>query len=236
MSGPNFHDDPIFIEDSSSDMLSGPPEGELVRPQGLSFICVVAIILGSLGLLTACTGLTSQVFASGIQNAFTRMPGGADVPGADVQREMNARMMAVTNRYKWATMPLMVVKLVVEAALLAGAIMSLGLKPRGRAWLLGGLIAALVFETINAVPMFLIQRETQLVMSEMMPRMMAAQPGANRAPAGFTDFFSTFFSAIGFVAVAVALVWLAAKLIFCAFGITYLRRPDLRALFAPPAE
>lgn len=236
MSGPNSHDDPVFIDDSPSDKSPGTPEGAGDRPACLTFICVTALLLGSVGLLTACTGLLSQVFSSGMQQAIAGMPGGANMPGADVQREMNARIMAVTNRYKWVTMPLMLVKIIVEAALLAGAIMSLGLKPRGRSWLLGALVAAIVFEAIHAVPVLLIQRETQLLMSEMMPRMMEAQQGPHKAPPGLTDFMSTFFSAIGFATIIVAVGWLVAKIIFCAFGIRYLRQPGMRALFAPPAE
>jgi hypothetical protein len=125
------------------------------------------------------------------------------------------------------------VKLFVEAALLAGGIMSWGLKPRGRSWLLGGLAAALVFDAVCAVPGILVQRETQVVMSEMMPKLMAAQQGRN-APPAMNDFMSGFMSAVGIASTIFVLVWLAAKVIFYAFGIRYLRKPDVRALFAHP--
>jgi hypothetical protein len=241
MSGPKSHDDPVFFDDSPSDRRPVTREGAMaspdaeVRPGGLTFICVLAIILSGAGLLMGCFGLVSQAFASGMQQAFAGMPGGANLPGADVQREMNARVMAVANRYKSVTLPLMVVKIFVEGALLAGAIMSWGLKPRGRSWLLGGLVAAILFEAIHVVPTILIQRETQVVMSEMMPKMMAAQQGPNAPPPGMNNLMSGMFSAIGILSLIFALVWLAAKVIFYVFGMRYLCKPDVRALFAPPA-
>jgi hypothetical protein len=224
MGNPSAENDPVFIEDSA---------GGGSRPGGLTFICVAAIALGGAGLLMGCFGLMSQVFTSEMQQGFAGFPGGANMPGAEAQKEMNARLLAVANRYKWVTLPLLVVKVFVEAALLAGGLMSWGLKPRGRSWLLGGLCAATVFDAAYVVPTVLVQRETQAVMSEMMPKLMAAQQGRN-APPGMNDFMSGFMSVVGIASTIVALVWLAGKVLFYMLGIRYLRKPEVRALFAQP--
>jgi hypothetical protein len=239
MSGPNSSNDPVFFEDSPFDETPMTPgratgsEGAKVSQGGLTVVCTLAIILAGTGLLTSCFGMISQVFASGMQQAFAGFPGGANQPGMDMQREMNARLMAVGNRYKSVIIPLMAVKIVVEAALLAGAIMSLKLKPRGRSWLRGALIAALVFEAIYAVPVILMQRETRAVMSEMMPKVMEAQQGANRAPPGVNDVMSTFFSAIGVVSMIVAVGWVVAKIVFYVLSLRCLGKPEVLALFGP---
>jgi hypothetical protein len=241
MNRPNSPDDPVFIDDSASDMTADAPKrvptsaGASVRPSGLSNICVLAILLSGVGLLSGCVGVISQVFASGMQQAFSRMPAGANAPGVEKQKEMNDRMFAVANRYKWATFPLMAVKIVVEAALLTGAIMSLRLNPRGRSWLRGALLAAILFEAVYAVPVILIQRESQAVMSEMMPKVLEAQQGANKQLPGMNDVMSTFFSAVGIFSMIFALGWLAAKIVFCALSLRYLRKPEIQALFEPPA-
>jgi hypothetical protein len=236
----NSPDDAVFYDESRfamSPVASGPASAVASgRPGGLTFICVVAMLLGVLGLLSGCFGIISQVFASGMQDALAGMHDNANLPRADAQKEMNDRLMAVGNRYKWATIPLIAVKIVVESGLLAGAMMALGLKPCGRSWLRGALIAVIVFEVIYAVPVFLIQRDTQLVMSEMLPKMMEAQQGANRAPAGMNDFMSAFASAISVVAIVMGAGWLTAKIVFCALGVRYLGKPALRALFAPSAN
>src|SRR5882757_7313543 len=107
MSGPNPHDEPLFFDDSPLDrrpvtreeVAESPDAGD--RPGGLTVICVLAILLAGSGLLMGCFGLVSQAFASGMQQALAEMQEGVRQPGADVQKEMNARMMAVTSRYKW---------------------------------------------------------------------------------------------------------------------------------------
>lgn len=233
MSGPDSDDEPVFFEDTPADAILVTADGAPVRPSGLTFICVLALVLGSAGLLIGCTTMASQVFASGVQNTLAGMSGGANQQAVEIQKEMNARALAITARYKWVTLPLVAIKIFVEAALLIAAIMSLGLKIRGRSWLLAALFAATVFEVIYVVPAILIQRETQAVMSEMMPKLMDAQQGANKAPPGLNNVMSTFFSAVGVAAIVFALVWLAAKLAFYVYGIKYLNLPEVVSLFAP---
>jgi hypothetical protein len=233
MSSPDYHDDRDFAQPSPFEPTPDSPEeapGAGDRPQNLTFICILAILLGGSGLLTGCFGVMSQAFAARAQQAFSAMPPGANNPMAEAQKKMNEKMMAVTERYKWVTLPLIVLKLFVEAALLIGAIMSLGLKPHGRTWLLAGLIAALVLESIQIVPGIMIQSETFAVMREMMP----LQQGPNGPPPGANEFVKVFFSAIGIGSMIIALGWLAAKFVFYVIGIRYLRKPELVALFAVP--
>jgi hypothetical protein len=237
MSGPRSDDSPVFYDDSASDMTPVTPEGVTTsaggRPGGLTVICVLAIILGGLGLLTGCFGLVSQAFTTQMQQAVAGMQPG-NLPGAEVQKEMNARILAVANRYKWVSLPLMAVKIFVEAALLAAAVMAWGLNPRGWSWLHGALIATIIFETVHAVPQVLVQLETRAVMNEMMPKMMAAQHGRNQAPPGMENFMSSVFSAATLVSLIFILIWLVGKIVFYVIGIRYLRKPDVRALFAAP--
>src|SRR6185295_10464230 len=199
------------------------------RPSALTVICVLAIVFGVLGLLTGGIGLVSQIFSSTVEKAITAAQGGANSPGGEVQKEMMTRTLEITRKYNLVMIPLMVLKVLVEAALLAGAIMALGLKPSGRSWLLGALAAAIILESIQAVPTFLIQRETQAITAEMMPRIMAA----NGAPPG--DGMSSVMSGIGTVSLIFGLVWLVIKIVLCALGIRYLRKPDIEALFTPEA-
>jgi hypothetical protein len=218
-------------DDSPFEMTPVAPESPATggRPQNLTVICILAMILGGFGLLTGCFGVMSLVFASQARQAISAMPPGVNNPTVEMQKQMNDKMAAINNRYKWVTLPLMLVKLCVEAAILIGAIMTLGLKPRGRSWLLAGLIAALVLESIQVVPGIMVQSETFAMMREMVP----VQQGAN-APPGMNDFMTVFFSAIGIGTIVMTLGWLAAKFIFYVIGIRYLRKPAVAALFALP--
>src|SRR5258707_1156683 len=117
MNGPNSPDDPVFFEDSPFDETPVTPgratgsEGAKASQGGLTVVCVLAMILGGAGLLMGCFGMISQVFASGMQHAFAGMQVGANQPGADVQREMNARIEAIVKRHKWLSMSMMAVKI-----------------------------------------------------------------------------------------------------------------------------
>lgn len=202
-------------------------------PGGLTAVCVLAAVLGVVGSLTGCSGLFTQVFASQMQQAMANLPGGANSPAIELQKEMNAKTLAITRRYAWFTIPLLVAKVAVEIVILAGAIMSWGLKPRGRSWLRAGLIAAIVVESLQIVPTLKMQHETFEVMGEFMPKMLAAQPGAQNHPAGMGGVMSTMSTAMGIVSMIIAVGWLAAKLVYYVLSIRYLRKPSIVALFEP---
>jgi len=202
------------------------------RPGGLSAICVMTIVLAALGLLGGCIGLASQVSQARVKEAVAAMHAAGNRPVDKVQQEFNDRIFAITDRYKWATLPLMIAKIAVEIGLLAGAIGSLRLDRRGRAWLQYALVAAIVVESLHAVPVMLIQSETRTATTEMMGKMMATGGGGNAPPAGLQDVAATFGSIVGILSIAYAVGWLLAKIIFYVIAIRYLRKPAIVRLFA----
>jgi hypothetical protein len=204
------------------------------RTGGLTAICVLAIVLGAMGVLTGCFGLVGLLFSSQMQNAIAGIQQ-ANQGAAEVQNEMNAKALTISRKYSWATVPLMVAKLFVEIALLAGAIMSLGLKPLGRRMLLAAFGAAIVVESIQLVPALLVQRETQALMAEMMPKMMQeVQQGAKKTPGFDPDqFASGLVKAISIMSFVIGIGWLVCKVVYYAIGIVYLRKPQVAASFVP---
>jgi len=234
MSGPKPDDEPVFFDDAPSDTSTAGPGDDAIRPAGLTTVCVLAILLGGAGFLMGCFGLASQVIGSRMQQALVGMQPGANDSTAEIQREMNARVMAITSRYKWLLVPLMVVKLVVDVGLLVGALLAWGLKPRGWSWLHGALIAAIVFEVVQAVPTLMVQREYQAVTNEMMAKIMTVRQGPNAPPPIVKDITSGMTSAISIMSMIYAVGWLGGKCIFYVLGIRYLRRREVVTLFAVP--
>lgn len=207
------------------------------RPGGLSVICVLAIVLAALGLFTGCAGLGSQVSASRMQRAMAEMRGGRNMPMDKVQQEFNDRILAIAARYHWATLPLMIAKLVVEIGMLAGAILSLRFDGRGRIALQCALLSAIVVESLSAIPAMLIQIETRDATTEMMTKMMAAGGGGKGPPAkAVKGVAQTVGSIVGTIAIAVAVAWMIGKTIFYVVAVRYLRKPDIIRLFQPPPE
>jgi hypothetical protein len=199
-----------------------------VRPTALTVICVLGIVFGVLGLLTGGIGLLSQLFSSQIQQAVTAGQTGITGPAAEAQAQIVTRTMDISKRYNPVLIPLTVVKILVEGALLIGSIMTLGFKLSGKSMLAGALIAAAILETIQFIPRAMMQRETQAAVADLMPQIMAAQ-GAGGMPAGFD--MSSMMNGIGTIALVFGLFWLAAKIVLYVLGIKYLRRPDIEALF-----
>jgi len=204
-----------------------------VRPTALTVICVLGIVFGVLGLLYGGVGLLSQLFSSQIQQAVTAGQTGTTGPAAEAQAQIVSRTMDISRKYNPVLIPLTVVKLLVEGALLIGSIMTLGFKLSGKSMLAGALVAAAILETIQFVPSAMMKRETQAAVADLMPQIMAAQ-GARGMPAGFD--MSSMMNGIGTVTLVFGLFWLAAKIVLYVLGTKYLRRPDIEALFTSTSQ
>jgi hypothetical protein len=224
--------EPIRDEDNSD----FPADSAPVRTGGLSAICVLAIVFSALGLLMGCIGLPSLIFPERMQAAMSPPQVGGNAQLVEIQQEMNAKALEINSKYRWISLPLMIGKIAIEFALLAGAIMSWGLKPRGRSWLLYAIVAALVLESLQMIPTIMIQRETFALMGEYMPKMMAAQPGAQNMPSGMGDAMATGASVAGIFSMVFAIAWLLMKIVYYAISIGYLRKPAVVALFSESAN
>ena len=201
-----------------------------VRPTALTVICVLAIVFGALGVLTGGVGLMSQLFSSQIQQAITTAgQAGNNGPAGEAQSEMVTRTMEISKKYNPVMIPLTVGKILVEGALLIGAIMTLGLKLSGKSLLAGALVAAAILETIQFVPRTMMGRETQVAVAELMPQIIAAQ-GTRGMPPGLD--MSSMMSGVGTVTLILGVCWLVVKIVLYLLGIRYLRRPDIAALFS----
>lgn len=205
-----------------------------VRPTTLTVICVLGIVFGVLGLLTGGVGLLSQLFSSQIQQAVTAGQTGINGPAAGAQEEMITRTMEISKKYNPILIPLTIAKILVEGALLIGAIMTLGFKLSGKSMLAGALVAAAILESIQFIPRTMMQRDTSAAIADLMPQIMAAQQGARGMPAGFD--MSSMMNGIGTVTLVFGFIWLAAKIVLYVLGTRYLRRPDIEALFTPSAD
>jgi hypothetical protein len=205
-----------------------------VRPTTLTVICVLGIVFGVLGLLTGGVGLLSQLFSSQIQQAITAGQTGINGPAAEAQTEIVKRTLEISKKYNPILIPLTIAKILVEGALLIGAIMTLGLKLSGKSMLAGALVAAAILESIQFIPRTMMQRDTSAALADLMPQIMAAQQGARGMPPGFD--MSSMMNGIGTVTLVFGFFWLAAKIVLYVLGTRYLRRPDIEALFTSTSQ
>jgi hypothetical protein len=230
----NPYESPVPVASSSDGM---PPLGRR-RPGGLTAIAVIAIILGSLGLIGSLFGLASFALQPVLRSAFTLPAGLANDPAMkaqrDMQREMQEKMQAVTDRYAPFTVGFAVINLFLAGSLLLGGIWILKIQPKGYAVLTYAFLIAIIFEIIRAIVQTFMQVELGTVMASIMPEMMkAAGPKAGQGAAQGAEFIAMA-TKIGIaVGVVFAIVPVLAKLVYYIIGVVYLRRPQIRQLFEP---
>ena len=192
------------------------------RPGGLTLVCVIAIVLGALGLLGALMGMASLAIGSAVQDAFTmrQQPGMADEV-VDAQIEMQESVQAVTDRYWGFHLGFSLVHLVVAGGLLAGGIVALRLSPSGRRFLITAFVVAILFELSRAVFQGIVQIDMWAGISDSMSR-MAEIPTKNGGPSG--AFLAAVMNASVLVGIGFTACFVLAKVIFYGVGARYLSR------------
>lgn len=201
------------------------------RPGGLTAICVIAIILGSLGLAASVLGLGSMAAKSWINEAFLIKPpkDGKIDKAFEAQMEMQARMNQVTDRYAGFTLGFALLNVVIAGSLVTGGILALKLHPNGRKLLIAAFTTAIVFELLRAIMNVCMQLEMSEIMYDSMSRMMraSAPPGAGPEGAAIT---AAAMKVGVYIGIGITLVMVLAKLIYYAIGTQYLQRPNVREL------
>jgi hypothetical protein len=206
------------------------------RPGGLTAICVIAIVLGSLGLCFVLFTAGSMALATTIQRMVEEQQRTAmNNPAHDANLEMQKKMQAIGDRHRGSNLALLLANTVLAGSLLAGGIAALRMVPKARTFLLAVFVAAILFVILRAVIEAFGQIEMAAVISDSMRNAMATAvprgPAAGQATAQATH-MATMFAKVGvFLGMAVTVVLALAKVIFYGIGARYLCRPDIRRLF-----
>lgn len=205
------------------------------RPGGLTAICVIAIILGGLGVVTAVVGVVFAAAGQAIQKAAApQLPGELEGEALQVQAEMNQAIQAVGQRYLMANVALALLSLALAIGLIVGRAQSLKIKPLGRTVLLAVFAVAILFELARGS--FQIYQQMQMfgVMQEYWPRLMKSAAEKSQQPMGgpnFETMMNIAFTVAKISAYAIVIVPALVKGAFYFIGAIYLARPKLKELF-----
>lgn len=213
---------------------SSPPPVEMPRqgagrPGWLTAVCVIAIILGALGILSALATLLMTVFAG----EFQAMMGTPQGPGISpemqrVQDQFQKEMNAIQDRYFVAIIAVSLFHAVVAGMLLVGGIRSLGGSAAGRSLLLAAFVAAIVYEICVGVLQSFMNIEMNSAMNSYFEGLVGTMPSAGPPPEVMVSIMQGS-AVVGYV---LQYVLILAKIGFYVFGINYLRRPHITALFS----
>jgi len=206
------------------------------KPSGwLQAVCIVAIVLGVLGVLASLFGLAGLVVGPRIQ-ASMRQSQAFAVPEEQmkIQLEMQEQIEEVGARWYPVTVPLLLIECIVSVCLIVGGVRSLRLRPTGRMLLVGVLWAAIVLELVQLIPKVAIGYETATIATNYMSRIMETSAPQGRQPPGMGVSLMTFGKAAMIAGIVLSVVVKLVETGFYVFGVIYLRRPKVRALFGPP--
>ena len=102
-------------------------------PTGLKAVCIIAIVLGSLGILFSCIGAGNLVIGQSLQAAFNMpAPAGVEPDELRVQQELQIQLAAVDREYLPFLIASTVLHMLAGLALLLGGIFALKRSATGR--------------------------------------------------------------------------------------------------------
>jgi hypothetical protein len=201
------------------------------RPGWLTAICVGAIVLGSLGLLSALGGAATLLMGDFYQKTMMRMQTAGQPPAvAKSFQKLQDEMKAVADDWKGVNAGLLFLQFLVAGGLLAGGILTMRLRPNGRNLLLKVFLVAILLDGVRAIPSTLIQIETMAVMERYMSNVAAGSPSGRQTPRKMPPMVKQFMRAGVLIGVGFMMLMLALKMAYYIAGILYLRRPSIRDL------
>ncbi|MBW3595928.1 MAG: hypothetical protein KY475_01485 [Planctomycetes bacterium] len=201
------------------------------RPGGLTAVCVIAVILGALGLLAAVSGITMALVGNQVQQFQQQFAAAGSPPEMrDLQTEFNNKTIKIANRFRLVNLSLSATHLIVAGCLVWGGVRALQLKDRGRRLLWTACIVAIVFELAQSIPYILMQMENTALMQDYMPRLMeASAPGPQSAQvAEFGRMIARFSMIMGWV---IFIGWLTLKLAFYGIAAKYLSSSRVKSIY-----
>jgi len=201
------------------------------RPGVLTAVCVIAILVGLLGVLSGISKLFNALFGARMQQMFAGF-GAVNAEMREAQERMYATLTAAMEPFLIPNLILAVAQLLLCGVLVYGAAKTLKLQEQGRRILATTAALLLLFEVGQGVVQGLMQMRMMPVMERHMSDVMQATPGA--APGA-----GKLGQALGRVSIVAGLVfqiaWMLIKLGYYGFTVRYLRRDRVRALCAESA-
>jgi hypothetical protein len=206
---------------------------ERKRPGGLLTVVVIGCILGGLGTCTGAFGVIGQIMQSqmqGMSRGILEASSQGNESLFEHQLDMQQRVEAVTQKYRVAAIAQGSLNLLASLGLLIGAILLVRWSPSAPTLFLAAAVASIVADVAAGTLGIVIQLETSEIMREYMTSVSSVDPNM---PQGMDRTMGAVMDASANVGICFGLLWVLAKLAYYVFGIVYLRKPAVRALFTP---
>jgi hypothetical protein len=189
-----------------------------VKPGALTAVCVIAIVLGIMGVLAVCIGGAGLAASSTLQGMLTVGPNAT--PFDKAQIELQQEMMAINGRYLPIAVVLLGVQLVVSPLLIVGGVKALSMQHSGRRLLIYAFIAVIIFEVVRTAFQLYLQMQMLPLYDEMAMRL--AREGGNTPQ---VEMFQRIGKGSAMFGVVFLIFWGAVKLVLYGLSARYLSLP-----------
>ena len=211
---------------------AAPPAVPVARPGWMTAICILALIVGGLGIVMSLFGMGSLLMQEQMQR-WAKGFGGIGQPKAvqDLNDQMQTAMQEVQNRWWYVLIAQYTLNLLLSACMIYAAARALALRESGRRLLVVTFFAATLFDLLSLIPTFIIQWESIEITKEFMPRIMeASAPQNQQMPPAAKQAMTTAMGAGMIVVVAFMGLFVLAKIIFYVVSGLYLNKAPIRSL------
>lgn len=203
------------------------------RPGGLAALCILAMVLGAFGVLSGLGGIAAAVLQGPMQDMMAQLQPHEDEEAAHAQQQIVDEAKEFAQKHVVRNTLFALARLCVASCLLAGGILTLRLHLYGRKILLIAFSAGILFELAQIWPMVeaipFTERTMQLAMEAQQKEMAGKGQNAQDAEA----MMRIMIKAMGAMQVAMMAAMLLTKAGFYGFGLWYVTRPRIAALFVP---
>jgi hypothetical protein len=206
------------------------------RPGLVTFVAVVAIVIGVTTVLTAVSTVLVNPMPTAPSSAVP--DGAAAQPHARMvaaQLEMHRRVVETRQRHRGVFLVALPFSLLAAGMMILGGVRAFSLRRWSRPLLLTGMAIGLVLGLVLVKPQLEVQVEIADASSDMMKTIIDATGAAHASPARARAMAETM-KAVGKASATMGLVAnvaiLVAKVGFLVFGLLYLTRARIRAVFA----
>ena len=212
----------------------GPYEGlpSSGRPGWLTVLCVLCIVLGSLGIMNSLMGTAGAIGGQKLQAMVQPKASRSAGPEMQkVQQEFQDEINGVQNRYFWPIVGGLAFRVVAALLLLIGGILSLNLKESGRKTLLVACAVAVVFELLHAILQSFVNMETMTAVNSFVQKFTTALPQGENTPPNFAPMMQGIVQGSIIAGFVIAYLLALAKICLYIFGLIYLQKKHIRGVF-----
>jgi hypothetical protein len=218
----------------SPSLPEGPYAGRSAsnRPGWLTALCVVCVVLGALGLMNALMGTAGALAGPYLQALIQPKPSPSMPPEMQqAQQDLQDELQAVQDRYFVPLVAWIALRFIAALLLLIGGLQCLSLRESGRKLLIAACAVAIGFELSHAILQSIVNMENLAAFNSFGDTFLQSMPEGSQASPGMQNAMRSLLRGTIIAGLVVFYLLVLLKVGLYLFGMIYLQKLHIRALF-----